>query len=315
MQPERIPFPNTNPQPVIITGSVAYDDILTPHGSGTRILGGSAAYAALAASFFSDTKIVGIVGNDFAEKDRERLHSRKIDTAGLTKDESGPTFFWRGRYHENYNRRDTLALELGVFEKFEPKLPDALRDIPFVMLGNIAPVVQLRFLEQMRKPRFVLLDSMNFWIDNAKEDLLNIVKRADMFVANDTEAEELAGEKNIIVAGRKLLELGPKCVLVKKGEHGALLFHPDGLFALPAFPVTELRDPTGAGDSFAGALIGTLAALGRTDFDAMKTAMLYATVVASLTVEAFSCDRLEAAGVAEIQSRVNELRKITRLPE
>lgn len=311
---QRIPISPAPPAPLLITGSVAYDDIITPRGSGEKLLGGSAAYAALAASYFTDVRLVGVVGADFLEKDRERLRIHKIDTAGLHTDPSGATLFWRGKYQANYNRRDTLDIQLGVFARFRPELPPGYATTPFVMLANIAPALQLHVLDQVRAPRFVLADSMDLSIDTAREELLKVIARADLFVVNDSEAEHLTGESNVILAGRHLCALGPRAVIVKKGEHGALLFHPDGLFALPAWPVTELHDPTGAGDSFAGALIAVLAALQRTDFAALKLAMLYATAVASLTVEAFSCDRLETAGTAEIEARAAQLRAMVHLP-
>ncbi|MDR2982074.1 MAG: PfkB family carbohydrate kinase [Puniceicoccales bacterium] len=312
---QRIQISNATPAPLLITGSIAYDDIITPRGNGEKLIGGSASYASLAASYFTDVRLVGVVGNDFLNKDRERFRIHEIDTKGLHTDESGPTLFWKGKYHENYNRRDTMTIELGVFANFRPELPAGYEQTPFVLLANIAPGLHLHVLGQMQSPRFVVADSMDLWIEIARPELEQVIKRVNLFVVNDSEAEHLTGESNVIVAGQKLREIGAKIVLIKKGEHGALLFHEDGLFALPAYPVTQLHDPTGAGDSFAGALIGTLAALQRTDFEAIKLGMLYATAAASLTVEAFSCDRLESAGITEIEARVKTLRTITALPQ
>ncbi|MDX2108676.1 MAG: PfkB family carbohydrate kinase [Verrucomicrobiota bacterium] len=300
--------------PVVIIGSVAYDTIETPYAHGERILGGSASYAALAASYYAPVRIVGVVGNDFAAKDEERLRARGIDLDGLQHDASGPTFYWVGKYHENFNRRDTLELHLNVFERFRPELPSNYRSTPFVLLGNIHPDLQAHVLDQLvAKDVFVLADTIDFWIKTSGESLHKLIRRVDLFVINDSESELLTGEKNVFLAGRKLLADGPKSLIIKKGEHGALLFHQDGIFALPAFPVTELRDPTGAGDSFAGALLGYLASQHRSDFATLKKAMLYATVTASLTVEAFSCDRLESAGPVEIQRRHDELHRMISL--
>ena len=297
-------------QPVLVVGSVAFDNVITPHGSQERILGGAATYRSFAASYFADPLMVGVVGNDFGEDCIDRLRSRGIDLEGLQRDESGPTFFWKGKYHENFNRRDTLDLQLNVFEKFRPDLPESYRSSAFVLLGNIHPGLQAHVLDQLSGDSFVLADTIDLWIEIERENLLNLVKRVNLFVINDSEAEELTGEKNIILAGHKLREMGPESVIVKKGEHGAVLFHKEGLFALPAFPVTELRDPTGAGDSFAGALLGRLASRNRNDFAAIKEAMLYATATASLTVEAFGCDRLESAGATVISERVDQLREL-----
>ncbi len=310
---DTLPFATTA-APVVIVGSVAYDNISTPHGAGERILGGSASYAALAASYYAPVRLVGVVGHDFAVKDRQRLLDRGIDLSGLQVDESGPTFCWTGQYHENYNRRDTIALCLNVFERFRPELPEAYRDTPFALLGNIHPDLQSHVLAQLKNPhRFVLADTIDFWIHTTREALQRLLRQVDLFVINDTEAELLSGEKNLFQGGAKLLESGLRSLIIKKGEHGAVLFHREGLFLLPAFPVTALRDPTGAGDSFAGALLGYLASQQRSDFATLKQAMVYATVTASLTVEAFSCDRLESAGSAEIEKRRRQLLQMIHL--
>lgn len=305
--PRRINLKGREADPVLVVGSVAYDSIVTPHASGDRILGGSAAYACLAASYFAPPRIVGVVGHDFHARDRKKLEKRGIDLDGLLTDSSGRTFSWRGRYHENYNRRETEDLQLNVFEHFKPVLAPAHRATPFVMLGNIRPDLQLNVLDQLDSPRFVLADTIDIWIETQRDRLSEVMRRADLLVINDTESAKLTGESNVILAGRRLREHGCRTVIIKKGEHGAVLFHEEGLFSLPAFPVTELRDPTGAGDSFAGALLGYLAASGQTDFAALKQGMIYGTAVASLTVEAFSTDRLAKAGCAEIRARRKEL--------
>ena len=307
---ETIASDSSTPAPLLVVGSVAFDNVITPFGEQERILGGAASYCSFASSYFAKTKMVGVVGNDFGEEQMNRLRSRDIDLEGLQRDESGPTFFWKGKYHENFNRRDTLDLQLNVFESFRPDLPQSYRTSDYVLLGNIHPALQSHVLDQLDGSAYVLADTIDLWIKTERETLLNLAKRVNLFVINDSEAEDLTDEKNVIIAGQKLLELGPETVIIKKGEHGAVLFHEEGLFALPAYPVTNLRDPTGAGDSFAGALLGRLASRNRQDFNAIKEAMLFATATASLTVEAFGCDRLEAAGAKVITERVERLRSL-----
>lgn len=304
---------NNNASPVLVVGSVAFDNIITPMDKGDRILGGSASYASLAASYFAPTRLVGVVGTDFGDEYIARLQKRDIDLEGLQRDNSGPTFFWKGKYHENFSSRETLDIQLNVFEKFEPKLPPRYQDTPYVMLGNIHPSLQLHVLEQMTRRAFVVADTIDLWIQTSHAGLLDVIKKVDLLVINDSEAALLTGESNVILAGRDLLKRGPRYIIIKKGEHGAVLFHDNSLFALPAYPVTDLRDPTGAGDSFAGALLGYLAATNDTGLDGIKRAMVYATATASLTVEAFSCDRLESAGAEAIKSRHSDLLEIIRL--
>jgi sugar/nucleoside kinase (ribokinase family) len=307
---ERIASDAPSSAPVLVVGSVAFDNVITPFGEKEHILGGAASYCSFAASYFSQVRMVGVIGNDFGDEHLERLRSRGIDLEGVQLDESGPTFFWKGKYHENFNKRDTLDIQLNVFENFRPDLPEAYLDSEFVLLGNIHPALQMHVLDQLGGNPFVLADTIDLWIDIEREALLALIKKVSLFVINDSEAEELTGETNVIVAGRKLREMGPETVIVKKGEHGAILFHEEGMFALPAYPVTELRDPTGAGDSFAGALIGRLASRQMTDFAAIKEAMIFATCTASLTVEEFGCDRLESAGVAAIVERAERLSRM-----
>ena len=298
------------PSPLLVVGSVAFDNVITPHAEQERILGGAASYCSFAASYYANVRMVGVVGNDFGESDLDRLRARGIDLEGVKRDESGPTFFWKGKYHENFNRRDTLDIRLNVFENFRPDLPPSYLDSEFVLLGNIHPALQMHVLDQLSGNPFILADTIDLWIETEREALLSLIQKVSLFVINDSEAEEMTGESNIILAGDKLRQMGPQSVIIKKGEHGAVLFHEDGKFALPAFPVTQLNDPTGAGDSFAGALIGRLASRNRTDFSAIKEAMLYATCTASLTVEAFGCDRLESAGKSEIEQRVSSLNQL-----
>jgi sugar/nucleoside kinase (ribokinase family) len=311
--PARIHFPTpASPSPLLVTGSIAYDDIITPRESARDCLGGSATYAAFAASRFTTTQLVGIVGADFAENDRERLRAHQVDTAALQTDPGGKTLRWRGKYHENHNQRDTLGIQLGVFENYHPTLPPTHTRTPYVLLANIAPALQLHVLNQVHSPKFVLADTMNHWMDTARNTLWQVISRAHLLVLNDTEATHLTGEANLIRAGRHLMghPSGPQSLIIKKGEHGSLFFHRNGIFALPAYPVENLRDPTGAGDTYAGALLGVLAARRRTDATAIKQAMLYATALASLTLEDFSSVRLEAATTTEMESRVARLREM-----
>jgi sugar/nucleoside kinase (ribokinase family) len=296
-----------NAKPVLVVGSVAFDSIQTPTTETGIILGGSASYGAIAASYFAPTQIVGVVGNDFGEEYIERLRKQSIDLTGLQRDNSGKTFFWSGIYGENFATRETIETQLNVFEHFDPTLPPSYRGSPYVMLGNIHPSLQHRVLDQMANRPFIAADTMNLWIDISRDDLITLLPRLDLFVLNDDEAPLLTGEQNPILAGEKILTMGPKSVLIKKGPHGALLFHPDGYFTFPAYPVTNLQDPTGAGDSFLGALMGYLASIDKTDFASLKKAVVYGTVTASITVEAFSCDSLEKTNREAIEKRFSEL--------
>lgn len=299
-------------KPCMIIGSVAIDRVATPSAQSDNILGGAAAYAAIAASYFAPTQLVGVVGGDFPPAFLKRLKKHNIDLTGLQIDKAGKTFFWSGRYGENFNQCETLEIQLNVFEKFHPTLPADYVETKYVMLGAIHPSLQHVVLDQVPKKSFVLADTRDLWINLTLESLKALLPRVDLFVLNEDEAEILAQEKNLILAGRKIKKMGPEIVIVKKGSHGSLLFHPDGFFALPAYPVTKLADPTGAGDSYAGALIGYLASVNRTDFGALKKAIAYATACASLTVESFSTDRLEKAGRSTIDKRLQELIAITK---
>lgn len=298
---------------VVIVGSVAFDNIITPHARGEYLLGGSASYAAIAASYFAPARLVANVGKDFEEPFMQRFRQREICLKGLQVDLEGETFFWAGKYHENFDQRDTLETRLNVLEHFRPELPEDYKKTPYVLLANIGPDLQIHLLDEMdasTKP-FVVADTMNLWIDIMRSKLMEMIARVDLLVLNDEESEMLTEERNVYKAGAALRKLGPKYVIVKKGSHGAILFGPDGqIFAMPAYPVEELKDPTGAGDSFAGALTGYLASVDASDFDTIKQAMVYATVTASYTVEAFSCDSLETAGREGIDGRAARLRKI-----
>jgi sugar/nucleoside kinase (ribokinase family) len=302
------------PRPALIIGSVAIDRVATPFAQSDNILGGAASYAAIAASYFTPTRMVGIVGGDFPKSFLARYRRHGIDLAGLQVDPAGKTFFWSGRYRDHFAGRDTLEIQLNVFENFSPILPPAYRDSPFVMLGAIQPALQNHVIDQLagaRRP-FILADTFDLWIHTTKPDLERLLRRIDLFVINEDESLLLTGERNPVLAGRHLMRMGPRTIVIKKGAHGSLLFHRDGYFAISAYPVTKFVDPTGAGDSYAGAMIGYLASVNRTDFAALKKAVAYATAVASLTVESFSVNRLSSAGRRTIDARYRELVKITR---
>lgn len=288
---------------VLIVGSIALDHIKTPSVEHHHLLGGSASYAAVAASFFGPVHLVGVVGDDFPPEHRQLFVDRRIDLAGLEV-AAGQTFTWSGEYERNMDNRRTLAVALNVFENFAPKLPEAYRDLPYILLGNIAPSLQKRVCEQARHPKFVVADTMDLWIEIARADLLELLGGIDMLILNESEARQLTGIDNLIRAGRGILELGPRYVAVKKGEHGCLLFGPDGqFFSTGAYPIEELNDPTGAGDCFAGGLIGHLAKTDDLSFDNLKEAIIQGTLVASFCVEEFSLRRLQRLQADEIAER------------
>ena len=288
---------------VLMVGSVALDSVETPFGKVERALGGAATYAGTAASFFAPVKVVGVVGEDFAPEHLAFLQQRGVDTRGIETVAGGKTFHWAGRYSADMNSRDTLATELNVFETFQPVLPAAHRAVPYVFLANIHPALQLDVLDQMSAPRFVGLDTMNLWINIELATLLQVVARVQLLLLNDEEARLLTGESNLVAAGRKLLTMGPRAAIVKKGEHGALMFTVDGLFAAPGFPLEVVKDPTGCGDCFAGGLMGCLAAADATDDDALRRAVVYGSVVASFNAQDFSLDRLRTLTRAEVDER------------
>lgn len=309
---------NTYPpaaQTALIIGSVAIDKVATPEAQSDRILGGAASYAAIAASYFAPTRMVGIVGSDFPAEYLAKYRSHGIDLEGLQIDQTGKTFFWSGRYKENFSGRETQELQLNVFEKFKPTLPKAYTSSPFVMLGAIMPSLQLEVLDQLdrsgRKP-FVLADTFDHWILSTRKELDAVMRQVDMVVFNEEESLLLTQERNLVKAGAMIRAMGPEIVVIKKGGNGAALFHPEGYFTLPAYPIDKLVDPTGAGDSFAGALTGYMAANNSNSFATLKKAMAFATATASLTVESFSVDRLSEAGRRTIDERYKALVEITR---
>jgi sugar/nucleoside kinase (ribokinase family) len=296
---------------VLIVGSTALDSIKTPKAENPRLLGGSASHAAVAASFFAPVRLIGVVGEDFPKRYVQLYRKHGLDLAGL-QIKPGKTFHWAGEYEANMNRRRTLSTELGVFETFSPELPPAFRDTPFVLLANIAPALQSHVLDQMRRPKFVAADTMDLWLNIALKDLLRLLKRVDLFILNDGEAQQLVQEDNVIAALPKLHRLGPRYVIIKKGEHGSILSSPQGTFIAPAYPLKKLVDPTGAGDSFAGGLMGYLAsAKGSVDAN-LRRAMVYGSVTASFCCEGFGLNRTTKITRAAIEARVKELEKLTK---
>ncbi len=298
---------------LLVVGSAALDTVKTPYGQVDEAIGGSAFYFAAAASYFSPVRVVAVVGEDFPLKEIDFLTERGVDLGGLEV-AAGKTFRWSGVYHQDMNQRDTLLTELNVFETFNPKLPEAYRRTPYVFLANIHPGLQLQVLDQVESPRLVMLDTMNLWIDTTLPELKEVLTRADAVILNDQEARQLTGSDNLIQAAREVTRMGPRTVIVKKGEHGAFLLSDEDFFSLPAYPLEELFDPTGAGDSFAGGLMGYLAETGDLSTDGFRRALAYGTVMASFTVEKFSLDRLRNLSKLEIDSRYRELVKITALP-
>jgi len=297
---------------VLVVGSTALDTIKTPAGEGDRLLGGSASHAGVAASFFAPVKLVGVVGEDFPEQYLALYKRRKIDLAGLQV-APGKTFHWAGEYELDMNNRRTLATELGVFAEFRPELPDEYRRTPFVLLGNISPALQHHVLDQMRTPRFVAADTMDLWLNTALENLLRLLRRIDALVLNDSEARQLTGKNNLVVAAREIHRLGPRYVIIKKGEHGSILSGPNGMFVCPAYPLERVVDPTGAGDSFVGGLMGYLAGSKGPLERNLREAMLAGTVVASFCCEGFGLEKTAALTRTDIRRRIAALRKIVRV--
>jgi sugar/nucleoside kinase (ribokinase family) len=297
---------------LVIVGSVAFDTIETPRGRVDRAIGGSAVYSAMVASRFCEPKLVGVVGEDFTEAHRAILEKRGVDIEGLEAVPGGKTFFWEGRYGSDPNERDTIVTELNVFESFSPKLPESYLLADFLFLGNIDPVLQLSVLEQFPEKPVTGIDTMNFWIEGKPGELRRVLEKVDIVFINDSEARQLSGELNLLGAAGAVLSMGPKVVVIKKGEHGAHLFTEDFQFIATAFALEDVVDPTGAGDSFAGGFMGYLASAGKMDQESLKKAMIYGTVSASFTCEKFSVERLEDLKIDEIKRRYNNLSDITR---
>lgn len=291
---------------LLVVGTVAFDSIQTPHGQVAEETGGSATYFSLAASRFTPVRLVGVVGGDFPRERLDVFSGHPVCLDGLQVEEEGRTFRWSGRYQGDMNVAETLETQLNVLGSFEPKLPQSYRDSRFVFLANAAPRVQLEVLDQVDSPLFVMCDTMNLWIEHEREGLLEVLSRVDGIVLNDEEARQLTGERNLIRAGHRVLDLGPKVAIIKKGEHGAFLFSGYLFHALPAYPVTEVVDPTGAGDSFAGGLMGYLARTGRVSIGTLKRGMVYGTVAASYTVGGFGTSALAATQRDDFDVRFHE---------
>lgn len=301
---------------LLVVGSVAYDGIETPFGKTDRILGGSATYISLAASYFTDNiNLVGVVGRDFSDRDVDLLKSKDIDLEGLQIDESGDTFFWKGKYHYDLNNRDTLDTQLNVFEKFDPVLPDTYKSLKYIALGNIEPSLQGKVLDQVEKPSLVVMDTMNFWIEGTPDALKETLKQVDLLVINDSEARELAGEPNLFKAAKKVREMGPESLIIKKGEHGALLFTGDEIFSAPAYPVINIFDPTGAGDTFMGGLLGWLSYTDDLSPNNMRKAVIFGSVMASFCVEEFGPEKLKNLSEKVIYDRYRDFRSLSQIPE
>jgi sugar/nucleoside kinase (ribokinase family) len=293
---------------LLVVGTVAFDSIEAPTGTAEDVLGGSATYFAMAASFFTKPRLVAVVGEDFPDEPRRLLAGRHIDTAGLVTEKGGKTFRWKGRYHQDMNSRETLEVHLNVLATFNPDLPSHFRDSTHVFLANSSPQVQAKVLDQVAGPQLVMADTMDLWISTERDALNALLRRLDGLLLNDSEARMLADDDNLIRAGERVRRMGPKFVIVKKGEHGAMLFSHDGVFMLPGYPTTEVIDPTGAGDSFAGGILGYLDSDQSPPPGRLRRAMAYGTVVASLTVEGFGLSRLMNASPQEIEARVEKYR-------
>jgi sugar/nucleoside kinase (ribokinase family) len=299
---------------LLIVGTVAFDAIETPFGKTDKILGGAGTFIGLSASNFKlQSAIVSVVGDDFPQEYLDLLTARNIDISGLEVVKGGKTFFWSGRYHNDMNSRDTLATELNVLANFQPKVPQNFKNADVVMLGNLHPMVQSSVLDQMEtKPKLVVLDTMNFWMDCALDDLLTVIKRVDVITINDEEARQLSGEYSLVKAAAKIQSMGPKYVVIKKGEHGALLFHEKEMFFAPALPLEDVFDPTGAGDTFAGGFAGFITQSDDITFDNMKTAIIQGSNLASFCVEQFGTERMLVLTKDEINSRLKQFKALTQ---
>ncbi len=299
---------------LLIVGTVAFDAIETPFGKTDKILGGAGTYIGLSASYFNvDQAIVSVVGEDFPQEYIDLLKNRNIDVSGLEVVPGGKTFFWSGRYHNDLNSRDTLETQLNVLADFKPVVPEAYKDADVVLLGNLHPIIQSSVLDQMTaKPKLVVLDTMNFWMDCALADLLQVMKRIDVITINDEEARQLSGEYSLVKAAAKIHEMGPKYVVIKKGEHGALLFHDKEVFFAPALPLEDVFDPTGAGDTFAGGFAGYITQSENVSFDNMKNAIIYGSNMASFCVEEFGTQRMERLTKPEVLERLKQFKALTQ---
>jgi sugar/nucleoside kinase (ribokinase family) len=299
---------------LIAVGTVAFDDIETPFGKAGKIVGGAATYISLSASYFTkDIDLVSVIGDDFPETVLEDLKSRGVDLDGLQIKKGEKSFFWAGKYHTDMNGRDTLDTQLNVLADFDPVLPEGYKNAEYVMLGNLTPQVQMRVIDQLEsKPKLIALDTMNFWMDIALDDLKEVLKKIDVLMINDEEARQLSGEYSLVTAAAKIIEMGPKVLVIKKGEHGALLFHGENIFYAPALPLEVVFDPTGAGDTFAGGFMGYIAKTGDTSFEGMKKAVIAGSAMASFCVEKFGTQKMVELNDEMIQKRVKRFEELVR---
>lgn len=298
---------------LLIVGTVAFDAIETPFGKTDKILGGAATYIGLSASQFDiESAIVSVVGEDFPQEYLDIFRKRNIDISGTEIVKGGKTFFWSGKYHNDLNSRDTLDTQLNVLADFNPVVPEDFKSPDIVMLGNLHPLVQISVLEQLQRPKLVVLDTMNFWMDNTWDDLLKVIAKVDAVTINDEEARQLTNEHSLVKAARKIAEMGPKYVVIKKGEHGALLFHDEQIFFAPALPLEEVFDPTGAGDTFAGGFTGYLAHTGDISFKNMKNAVIYGSNLASFCVEKFGTERMQELTKEDVHQRLEDFKSLTQ---
>jgi sugar/nucleoside kinase (ribokinase family) len=297
---------------LLVIGSVAFDDIETPFGRAEKIVGGAATYIAWAASYFiKDIRMVSIIGDDFPQSELDVLEYRGVDTKGIKLIEGGKSFFWAGKYHHNLNARDTLVTDLNVLADFDPVLPEHYRDSEFVMLGNLTPSVQLSVIQQMDShPKVLALDTMNYWMDSAMEALLDVLVHIDLLIIDDEEARQLSGEYSLLKASEVIRTMGPKYLVIKKGEHGALLFGDDQVFFVPALPLAEVQDPTGAGDTFAGGLMGFLASRDKINFEVLKQAIVCGSAMASFCVEKFGTEALRNISPDDLQERLDKFTQL-----
>jgi sugar/nucleoside kinase (ribokinase family) len=291
---------------LLAVGTVAFDDIETPFGRAEKVVGGAATYITLAASYFTDNlKIVSVIGDDFPQQELDFMKSRGVDLQGLQVKKGEKSFFWAGKYHDNMNDRDTLDTQLNVLADFQPILPDSYKDTEYLMLGNLTPSVQQQVIEQLnQRPKFIALDTMNFWMDIAMESLIQVLKKIDGLIINDEEARQLSGEHSLVKAAEVIHKMGPKHLVIKKGEHGALLFEGGKVFFAPALPLAEVFDPTGAGDTFAGGFMGYIARTGDLSFENMKRAVIYGSAMASFCVEKFGIERMKELNNKAINKRI-----------
>ena len=299
---------------LVIVGTVAFDAIETPFGKTDKIVGGAATFAGLAASYlFPDVKLISVIGEDFGEDNLNIIKSRGINVEGIEVIPGGKSFFWSGKYHNDMNSRDTLITELNVLADFDPKIPASYQDCEYLLLGNLTPAVQMATLKRLdKKPKLVVLDTMNFWMDVALDELKEVLKKVDVLTINDAEARQLSGEYSLVKAAEKILQMGPQYLIIKKGEHGALLFGEGQIFSAPALPLADVFDPTGAGDSFAGGFIGYLAKLQSVNFTNMKNAIIFGSALASFCVEKFGTERLQNLSSEEISNRIQEFVKLSK---